>query len=65
MIECVRCGATTTDPDRWDPEVGTGRIFCDRCWPNRDQGAPLSARRFTEVTGIVEYFEDLNSSPDG
>lgn len=35
MITCERCGRTTTDPDRWDPELHTGRIFCDECWPHR------------------------------
>jgi hypothetical protein len=33
--KCVRCGRTTGDPDRWDPEAGTGRIYCDTCWPHR------------------------------
>lgn len=32
VIACDRCGRTTTDPDRWDPEVETGRILCDPCW---------------------------------
>ena len=36
-ITCVRCGRTTTDPDRWDPEADTGRIFCDACWDHRDE----------------------------
>jgi formylmethanofuran dehydrogenase subunit E len=32
VIICERCGRQTTDPDKWDPEVDTGRIFCDLCW---------------------------------
>lgn len=34
-ITCEGCGRTTADPDRWDPEADTGRIFCDACWPHR------------------------------
>lgn len=37
QVTCERCGRTTTDRDLWDPEAGTGRIFCDRCWPVRDE----------------------------
>lgn len=37
LITCERCGRTTTDPDKWDPEADTGRIFCDRCWDHRDE----------------------------
>lgn len=37
VIVCERCGRTTTDPDRWDPEADTGRVFCDACWPHRDK----------------------------
>jgi hypothetical protein len=36
-ITCERCGRTTTDPDRWDPEADTGRVFCDACWPHRHE----------------------------
>lgn len=32
LIVCERCGVTTTDPDLWDPEYGTGAIYCNRCW---------------------------------
>lgn len=39
IITCERCGRTTTDPDLWDPEAGTGRIFCNRCWDHRDEPA--------------------------
>lgn len=37
FITCVRCGRTTNDPDLWDPEAATGRIFCNACWPVRDR----------------------------
>lgn len=36
VIRCEGCGRTTTDPDRWDPEADTGRVFCDTCWPTRN-----------------------------
>ncbi len=35
LIVCCRCGKTTTDPDLWDPEAGTGDIYCNRCWDLR------------------------------
>lgn len=37
LITCERCDRTTADPDRWDPEADTGRIFCDRCWDHRNE----------------------------
>lgn len=37
MITCERCGRETSDPDLWDPEADTGRIFCDNCWDHRDE----------------------------
>lgn len=39
VIRCEGCGRTTTDPDRWDPEADTGRVFCDACWPTRNDVA--------------------------
>lgn len=39
-IICERCGRTTHDPDKWDPEADTGRIFCDTCWSHRNE--PIS-----------------------
>lgn len=63
VITCERCGRTTADPDRWDPEADTGRIFCDRCWDLRDepQGmiAPPAVGRHTthvEVDARGYYF---------
>jgi hypothetical protein len=32
LTTCVNCGRTTGDPDAWDPEAGTGRVYCDKCW---------------------------------
>ena len=32
IITCARCGKTTTDPDKWDPEASTGIVYCDPCW---------------------------------
>lgn len=40
-ITCERCGRTTTDPDKWDPEAETGRIFCDGCWDHRNEPVHL------------------------
>lgn len=37
MIRCARCGKTTDDPDKWDPNAQTGIIYCDTCWPDRDK----------------------------
>jgi hypothetical protein len=33
LITCEGgCGRSTTDPDKWDPDVNTGRVLCDKCW---------------------------------
>ena len=37
VITCERCGRTTTDPDLWDPEADTGRVFCNNCWEHRNE----------------------------
>lgn len=43
VITCARCGKTTSDPDKWDPEADTGIIYCDACWPHRHESVhPLS-----------------------
>lgn len=35
-VVCERCGKATMDPDLWDPEADTGRVFCGHCWDHRD-----------------------------
>lgn len=57
LITCERCGKTTGDPDRWDPEVDTGRIFCDSCWDHRDEPQGHQDRAIAtleEVGSLVE-----------
>ena len=39
LVVCERCHTATTDPDLWDPEVNTGRTFCDTCWRHRNAEA--------------------------
>jgi len=48
-VTCERCGRQTADHDLWDPEAGTGRIFCDSCWPLRDDGKSPADRRHPRV----------------
>jgi hypothetical protein len=54
-ITCERCRRTTTDPDRWDPEFGTGRIFCDPCWPHRNEETTMTTYK------IVRFHQDLDT----
>lgn len=39
ITRCERCGRATFDPDRWDPEASTGKVYCDPCWDRRDTTA--------------------------
>lgn len=56
LITCERCGRTTTDPDLWDPEIDTGRIFCDRCWDHRNEPAELTDE---QVLAAVNRYHEI------
>lgn len=52
VIVCERCGLMTDDPDLWDPEADTGRVFCNHCWNHADEAASpidLSNARCTNI----------------
>lgn len=65
LITCERCGRSTTDPDLWDPEVDTGRIFCNRCWDHRDEPTTKEPWPFEKDGDRYEPAEESEDVQDG
>lgn len=61
LITCERCSKTTADPDRWDPEADTGRIFCDACWDHRNDPVKrtLTELRASGLTPVRNLHDGL------